>query len=227
LGNYTDNLTGVSALAHELGHAMHSHFSNISNKEHNSKYPVILAEVASLTNEILLSNYIVNNSNDKEEKLDAINNILEVFSNHFFGTLKEGSVFERRVHKLMDEGESLTDVDFNNIFGEIADDYYGPLVNDKEKIKYNWSRISHFYQSFYYYKYSIGVCAACYVAKKILQGDKAYLDKYLNYLKLGGTMMPLDALKTIDIDLNNTKVIEEGIKYFDELIEKFIETYNS
>lgn len=225
LGNFNDDLSSVSAIAHELGHAVHSYFSNKYRSVIDNKYPLILAEVASLTNEMILSNYIVNNSNDKEEKLAAISNILEVFSNNFYGTLKEGSIFERKVHKLIDEGNSLTDSDFNEIFKDIVDDYYGNDVNEKDKMKYNWARVPHFYESFYYYKYSIGVVSACYIAKRILNEDKEYLQKYLNYLKLGGSMMPLDALKTIDLDFSNTKVLEEAISYFDELIDTYINIY--
>lgn len=227
LGNYNDDLNSVSSIAHELGHAVHSYFSKENNKPQNSEYPLILAEIASLTNEMILSNYIVENSNDKEEKLSAIENILDVFAGNFFGTLKEGSIFEKKVHKLINDGNTLTDEDFNNIFLEINKDYFGPLVENVSDTKYNWARVSHFYIPFYYYKYSIGVIGACYASKKILSGDKKYLEKYLNFLKLGGTMMPTDALKTIDIDFTDTNVLEEGIKYFDELIDKFITIYNS
>lgn len=227
LGNYNDDLNSVSAITHELGHAVHSYFSKKHNKPQTAEYPIIVAEVASLTNEMLLSNYIVKTSDNKEEKLRAIENILDVFSGNFFGTLKEGSIFEKKVHALINEDQTLTDVDFNNIFLEINKDYYGPLVKGVEETKYNWSRISHFYIPFYYYKYSIGVIGACYVSKKILSNDKEFLNKYLNFLKIGGTMMPIDALKTIDIDFTDTKVIEEGINYFNELIDEFITIYNS
>lgn len=227
LANYTDDYYSVSSLAHELGHAVNSYFSNKCNNPHQAKYSLFTAEVASLANEMILSNYIVNTSNDKEEKLMALNNILSVFSDNFFGTLKDGSIFERKVHKLINDGKSLTETDFNNIFGKIKQEYYGPGVKGGELTKYGWARISHFYIPFYYYKYSIGACGACFVAKKILSGDKAYLEKYLNFLKIGGSMMPLDALKTIDLDFTDTKVIEEGINYFNELIDKFIEIYNS
>ena len=227
LANFTDDLNSVSSISHELGHAVHSYFSKENNKPQTSEYPIILAEIASLTNEMLFSNYIVENSNDKDEKLSAIENILDVFAGNFFGTLKEGSIFERKVHSLVDNGSALTDEDFNNIFFEINKDYFGPLVENVCDTKYNWARVSHFYIPFYYYKYSIGVIGACYASKKILSGDKKYLEKYLNFLKLGGTMMPIDALKTIDIDFTDINILEEGIKYFDELIDKFIDIYNS
>ena len=227
LANYTDDYTSVSSLAHELGHALHSYYSKKNNKEHLSKYSILVAEIASLTNEILLSNYVIKNSNDKDEKLNAINNILEVFSGNFFGTLSEGSIFEKEVHEKVFNGEVLTVNDFNDIFEKIKVKSYGSNVKDSNLTKYNWARIPHFYTPFYYYKYSLGIIGACYVARKILSGDKDYLEKYINFLKLGGTMMPLDELKTIDLDFTKEEKINDAIKYFDELIDEFINIYNS
>lgn len=225
--NYNDDLSSVSAIAHELGHAVHSYFSLKNNKEHLAGYKLIVAEVASLTNEIILSNYIINNSNDKNEKLNAISNILEIFASNFYGTLAEGSIFEKTVHNKVFKGENLTEEDFNNIFEDINKKYYGDDINLNEYTKYSWSRVSHFYSSFYYYKYSIGISCACYVAKRILSNDKEYLDKYLKFLSLGGSMMPLDELKTIDIDLSKEDVINEAIKYFDSLIDEYKKIYES
>ncbi len=227
LANYNDDFDSVSSLAHELGHAVHSYLSNDNNKKQYKSYPIILAEIASLTNEVLLANYIINNSNDKNEKLMVINNILNVFSNNFYGTLCEGSIFEKEVHKLINEGNVIGEEKFNEIYNEISKKYYGSNVNYDDNIKFNWCRVSHFYSPFYYYKYSIGICGACYVAKKILNGDEEFKNKYFEYLKSGGSKSPLDTLKIIDIDLTKVDFIEEGISYFNELIDKFMLIYNS
>ena len=226
-GNYTDDFMSVSSICHELGHAVNSYFSNENQPAHLSNSRIIVAEVASLTNEIILSNYIVKNSKDKNEKLMAIKNILEVFSSNFYGTLVDGSIFEKVVHDRIDNNETLTDLDFNEIFKDILKKHYGPDIILDDCVKYNWCRVPHFYTSFYYYKYSVGVSCACYCAKKILNGDKEFLNKYLKFLTLGGSMMPLDELKTIGIDLEKPEVIEEAIKYFDSLIDEFETIYNS
>lgn len=226
-GNYNDDYSSVSSIAHELGHAMHSYYSRKNNKPHNQEYSILVAEIASLTNEMLLSNYVINNTDDKELKLQAINTILDVFSSNFFGTLSTGSVFEEICHRKTFNGEALSADDFNQIYHDVMKRHNGDIVEDDEYIKYNWARIPHFYNSFYYYKYSIGACGACYVASKILSGDKEFLNKYLGFLKLGGSMSPLDELKTIGFDLSDTKVIEEGINYFSELIDEFMVIYNS
>lgn len=225
--NYNDDFYSMSSLAHELGHAMHSYYSRKNNKEHLAYYSILIAEIASLTNEILLSNYILNNTDDKNLKLQAIQNILEVFADNFYGTLCLGSVFEKIVHEKVSNGETLQEEDFNKIYQSLIKEHNGKNVKELSYTKYNWSRISHFYTPFYYYKYSIGICGACYVAKKILNGDGKFLNKYINFLKLGDSMMPLDELKTIGIDLSKPYAINEAINYFNELIDKFKELYNS
>ena len=226
-GNFTEDFNSVSGICHELGHAVNSYYSDRNQPPHLSQFRIITAEVASLTNEMILSNYIVKTSKDKNEKLSAIENILNVFSNNFFGTLSEGSIFEKVSHLKSDNNEALSDIDFNNIFDDITKKFYGKDVIRDEKIKYNWCRVPHFYTSFYYYKYSIGVSCACYCASKILNGDKEFLNKYIDFLKLGDSMMPLDEFKFIGIDLEKPEVIEEAIKYFDNLIDEFETIYNS
>ena len=227
LANYNNDFSSVSALAHELGHAIHSYYASKSQPKHLSSYPIFVAEVISLTNEMILSNYIVKTSNDKNEKLKAIENILEVFASNFYGTLSEGSIFEKEVHDRIYKGDSLTEPDFNNIFEDIITKHNGDVVKSDEYLKYNWCRIPHFYTPFYYYKYAIGVTGACFVARKIINNEQNYLEKYFNFLKLGGSKMPLDLLKELELDFTDEKVIEEGIKYFDELIDEFINIYNS
>lgn len=227
LSNYTEDYVSVSSLAHELGHAINSYYSKKNNPPHLSEYTLFTAEVASLTNEILFSNYIIKNSTNKTEKLIAIEYMLSVIAGNFYGTVSEGSVFEDIVHKRIFDGESLTESDFNEIFSKVKDRYYGNDIIVDDMVKYGWTRVSHFYNSFYYYKYSVGICGACYVARRILSGDKEYLNRYLEYLKLGGSMMPLEELKQIDLDFTDTKVIEEGINYFSELIDEFMVIYNS
>ncbi|MBP3635008.1 MAG: oligoendopeptidase F [Bacilli bacterium] len=227
LANYNDDFNSVSSVCHELGHAVHSYFSLKNNVSHQVMYKIFVAEIASLTNELLLSNYIINNSNDENEKLSAINNILDIFSGNFFDTLLVGSLFEKKVHEKVYNDEVLTEEDFNNIFEKACKNSYGNIVNTNEYSRYNWSKIPHFYSSFYYYKYSIGISCACYIAKRILDGDKEYLNKYLNFLKLGGSMMPLDELKTIDIDLSKEYVFNEAINYFDNLIDELKKVYDA
>lgn len=227
LGNYNDDFHSISSIAHELGHALHSYYSTKNNKPHLSEYSILIAEVASLTNEVLLANYVINNTDNKKLKLYALDNLIGVLSDNFFGTLSLGSIFEKEVHDRVFNGETLGEEDFNRIYENITNEHNGELVNSSEYSKYNWCRISHFYSPFYYYKYSIGTIGACYVSSKILSGDKEFLNKYIDFLKLGGSMMPLDELKTIGLDLNDPKIVNGAIEYINKLIDEFKDIYNS
>lgn len=227
LGNYNDDFNSISSIAHELGHALHGYYSKKNNKPHLSEYSILIAEVASLTNEVLLANYVINNADDKKLKLYALDNLISVLSDNFFGTLSLGSIFEKEVHDKVFNGETLGEEDFNRIYENITNEHNGELVNPSKYSKYNWCRISHFYSPFYYYKYSIGTIGACYVSSKILSGDKEFLNKYIDFLKLGGSMMPLDELKTIGLDLNDPKIVNGAIEYINKLIDEFKDIYNS
>lgn len=227
LGNYNDDFHSISSIAHELGHALHSYYSTKNNKPHLSEFSILIAEVASLTNEVLLANYVINNTDNKKLKLYALDNLIGVLSDNFFGTLSLGSIFEKEVHDRVFNGETLGEEDFNRIYENITNEHNGELVNPSEYSKYNWCRISHFYSPFYYYKYSIGTIGACYVSSKILSGDKEFLNKYIDFLKLGGSMMPLDELKTIGLDLNDPKIVNGAIEYINKLIDEFKDIYNS
>ncbi|MBE6153104.1 MAG: oligoendopeptidase F [Firmicutes bacterium] len=224
--NYKNNFDSVSALAHELGHAVHSYLADRNNPYHYADYKIIIAEVASLTNEILLSQYMIENSDSKDEKLSILNNLINLYSANFFGSLK-GAEFERIVHEKSDNNEPLTKDILNNIYNELMNKYSSGIVKEHKLQKYGWSRINHFYSSFYYYKYAFGICCATFVANKILTGDKDILDKYINFLKLGDSIYPIDALKVLGIDMNDKKILEETIKFFDSKVLEFENIYNS
>jgi len=220
--NYNYRLDDVSALAHELGHAMHTYFSDKNNNYVNADYELFVAEVASLTNEILLSNYILNNSNSNEEKAASIYNLLDVIQNNLFSAGLEGE-FENILHNKVNNGEVLSTDDLSNTIYELKNRYYGNVVELTEESKYSWIRRSHYYRPFYLYMYAVGVSSACYAAKKIINNDKEFLDKYLNFLKSGGKKYPIDLLKDAGIDVMNEEVFNSAIDYFNELIDEFIE----
>lgn len=229
LANYNDDFNGISSLAHELGHSVHSYYSHKNNEPHLEDYSIFVAEVASITNEILLANYIINNSNDKNLKLLAISNMIDVISDNFFGTVANGSIFEKEAHNLADNNMDIDIEILSDIKKDIMKDYYGDIVNNTEEVSNvnGWSMVPHFYSSFYYYKYAIGVSGACYVARKILSGDAEFKKRYINFLKMGGSKSPTDELKSIDIDFKNDEILSSCISYLDSLIDKFYEIKNS
>lgn len=218
--NYNFKLDDVSALAHELGHAVHTYFSDNYNNYINSNYELFVAEVASLTNEVLLSNYILRNSNSKEEKAASIYNLLDIIQNNLFDAALEGE-FENILHSKVNNGETLSTEDLNNTIYNLRKKYYGDTVELLDETKYGWIRRTHYFRPFYLYQYAVGVSCACFAANKILSGDKEFLQKYLNFLKSGGTKFPIELLKDAGIDVTSEEVFETAINYFDELINEF------
>ena len=220
--NYNYKLDDVSALAHELGHAVHTYLSDENNNYVNSDYELFVAEVASLTNEVLLSNYILNNSTSKEEKAASIYNLLDIIQNNLFDAALEGE-FENILHARVNNGETLSTNDLCETIYNLRKKYYGDTVELLNQNKYGWIRRTHYFRPFYLYEYAVGVSCACFAAKKIISGDKEFLNKYLNFLKSGGSKYPVDLLKEAGIDVTTEKVFETAIEYFDELIDKFDE----
>lgn len=218
--NYNYKLDDVSALAHELGHAVHTYFSETNNTYVNSGYELFVAEVASLTNEILLSNYILNNSNSKEEKAASIYNLLDIIQNNLFDAALEGE-FENILHTRVNNGETLSTDDLNNTIYNLREKYYGNTVELLDESKYGWIRRSHYYRPFYLYQYAVGVSSACYAAKKIMSGDQEFLNDYIKFLKAGGTKYPVDLLTDAGINVIGEEVFNSAIDYFDELIDEF------
>lgn len=220
--NYNYKLDDVSALAHELGHAVHTYLSDKNNTYVNSDYELFVAEVASLTNEVLLSNYILNNSTSNKEKAASIYNLLDVIQNNLFDAALEGE-FENILHARVNKGETLSTEDLCETIYNLRKKYYGDTVELLNQNRYGWIRRTHYFRPFYLYQYAVGVSCACFAGKKIISGDKEFLNKYLNFLKSGGSKYPVDLLKDAGIDVTGEEVFETAIRYFDELIDKFDE----
>ncbi len=218
--NYNYRLDDVSALAHELGHAVHTYLSDKYNNYINSDYELFVAEVASLTNEVILSNYIIENSNSKEEKAASIYNLLDVIQNNLFDAALEGE-FENILHARVNNGDTLSTEDLNNTIFELRKKYYGDTVELLDETKYSWIRRDHYFRPFYLYQYAVGVSCACYAGKKIISGDKNFLNKYLNFLKSGGKDYPINLLKNAGIDVTGEEVFDVAIDYFNDLIDEF------
>ena len=218
--NYEGRLHDVSTLAHELGHSMHTYYSNKNNPYQYHGYKIFVAEVASTVNELLLANYILKNTNDKEEKKSILNNLLELYK----GTLYRQTMFakfEKEIYEAVEQGEILTSDYLCDKYYEINKKYFGKAVVLDENIKYEWSRIPHFYYFFYVYKYATSICASTYIANEILNGNNEVKEKYLKFLTLGGSMYPIDELKVVGIDMSDKKVIESAINYFEKIVDEF------
>ena len=224
--NYTDTLSDVSTLAHEAGHSMHSYFSAKANTPQESHYTIFVAEVASTVNELVLFRKLLRESDNREEKLYILNQIMETYK----GTLYRQTMFaefEKEMHALVEAGETLTKDLLCKRYYELVCRYFGKDVVCDKQIACEWMRIPHFYYNFYVYKYATCISAASSIVKKIEEQGDAYVEKYLNFLKCGGSRSPLESLLVADIDLTKPEVIEDAIADFAATVEQFRALYEA
>lgn len=222
--NFEGKLNDVSTIAHEMGHSIHTVYSNKFNDRQYSSYTIFVAEIASTVNELLLSDYLLKTSTDDREKLNIINNLLDTYK----GTVYRQTMFaefEKEVYNRKENGKSLTVEDFCSYYYELNKKYFGDDIVVDEEIKYEWERIPHFYTPFYVYKYATSISAATIIAKKILSKDIEFRDKYLEFLKMGSREFPLEELKTLGIDMTKSEVVDGTLDYFKDLTQKFREIY--
>lgn len=213
--NYINSSRDVSTIAHELGHSMHSYYSSKNQNIINANYTIMVAEVASTVNEIILANYLINKEEDKMKKAALINEQLDMIR----ATLIRQTMFaefEEIVHSKVEAGESLSSDNLNDIYYDIVKKYFGDITNVNEEIKYEWARIPHFYSCFYVYKYATGITSAIVIASKILAGEEGYVERYKNMLSKGGSIDSLSLLRLVDVDLEKEETYEEAFRYFEK-----------
>ena len=217
--NYVDNYDSVSTMAHELGHSMHSFYSNHNQTYINHGYPIFLAEIASTTNEILLNDYLYRNALTKEEKIYHLCDLLEKIRTTIYRQTMFAE-FELIMHDKENNGIALTEEEFSSTYYELNKLYYGDNVVSDDLIRYEWARIPHFYTSFYVYKYATGLSCAIKIASDILSGKENALNNYLDFLSSGGSDYPLNILKKTGIDMTKPDTINDALKIFKEKVEE-------
>lgn len=225
LTNFQNEYDDISTLIHELGHSMHSYYSRINNKYIYSDYSIVVAEVASTVNELLLAKHILKTSNDTEEKLYILDRLMSLFK----GTIYRQTMyeeFEKFLYEKAENEESLTADVLCDKFYELNKKYFGKDVVLDEEIKYEWGRMPHLYYNFYMYKYATGLSAACYIVNSILEGKENAVENYIKFLKTGSTMAPNEELKITGVDLTKSEVCDNAIKMFSEIVDEFEKTYN-
>ena len=224
--NYINSSRDVSTIAHELGHSMHSYYASKNQNIINANYTIMVAEVASTVNEILLADYLINKETDNKKKMALINEQLDMIR----ATLIRQAMFaefEKEVHGRIECGESLTSENINQIYLEIVKKYFGEYCIINEEIKYEWARIPHFYSCFYVYKYATGITSAIVIASKILSGENGYVEKYINMLSQGGAKDSLSLLRMVDVDLEKEDTYEIAFEYFKNKLEELKKMINS
>ena len=214
--NYQGKYNDVSTLAHEMGHAMHRFYSNLNQDYFYSDNAIFVAEIASTVNEMLLNFYMLKNGNN-EEKKNIINEMLDDIKNTIFRQTMFAE-FELDVHNRAFNGETLNAEKLNEIYYNLVKKYHGNIHVDEE-IKYEWSRIPHFYTPFYVYQYATGLSIALMIATKISNGDKDMLDKYLTFLKSGSNDYPTNLVEKMGINIKDA--VNTALSTFDNLIEEY------
>lgn len=215
--NHKDNLNSMFTLTHEMGHALHSYFSDHAQKYRDAQYTIFLAEVASTTNEALLMDYMLKKSTDPKEKLY----LLTYYADQFRTTVFRQTMFaefEKIIHERAEQGESLTPQLLSEIYYELNKKYHGDDMVVDQDIEMEWARIPHFYNSFYVYKYATGFSAATSFSKQILEEGQPAVDRYLGFLQSGGSDYSINILKKAGVDMSSPEPIREAMAVFEEVI---------
>ena len=219
--NHKDNLNSVFTLAHEMGHAIHTYYSNKTQPITYSGYLIFVAEVASTCNEALLMQYLMKNAADEKERRYLINHQLEEFRTTLFRQTMFAE-FEQIVHKKIADGEALTQEALNKIYHDLNVLYYGPDVVVDEEIDHEWMRIPHFYTSFYVYQYATGYSAATAFSKLILEGGQPAVDRYVTSFLCGGCSKdPIELLKNAGVDMSTPEPVDAALQVFEEYLAMF------
>lgn len=214
--NYTDTLDDVFTVAHELGHSMHSYYSDTTQDYLNHDYRIFVAEVASTVNEVLLTKYLLKTETDKARRAYILNHFVEGFRTTVFRQTLFAE-FERKAHELYQAGTPLTAQVLNKVYKELCELYYaGADVPDE--IQYEWSYIPHFYTAFYVYQYATGFSSAVSIATHLAEtGDNA---GYLKFLSMGGSDYAMNELKVGGVDLTTPEPVESAMKVFADSVDE-------
>lgn len=220
--NYQGKLDDVFTLAHEMGHALHSWYSNANQPYVYSGYLIFVAEVASTCNESLLMQYLLKESKDKKEKAYLLNHFIDQFK----GTLFRQTMFaefEKITHEMYAKGESLTAERLCAVYMDLNRKYFGEEMVSDPQIALEWARIPHFYTEFYVYQYATGFSCAIALSKRILEMGEAGVADYMKFLKGGCSQDPIELLKLAGVDISTPKPVEDALQLFEELVSELEE----
>jgi len=220
--NYNNQYNDLSTLAHELGHTMHSYFSNKTQPYPLSRYETFVAEVASTFNEVLLFNYIISTVKDDDVKLSILMSWLDNFKGTLFRQTQFAE-FELKIHELAEQGKPLTGETFCKVYKEITDRYYGNdqgICKVDDYISMEWAFIPHFYRNFYVYQYSTSFTASISLAEKVMSGDPNALKNYMKFLSSGGSDFPIEILKKAGVDMTTSDPFEKTTASMNKVMDE-------
>lgn len=219
LMNWQDSLNQLYTLVHELGHSVHSYLTRKSQPYVYGDYSIFLAEIASTTNENILTDYLLKTQTDPKVRIYILNHYLDGFKGTIFRQTQFAE-FEHYIHQKALEGVPLTQDFMTSYYAELNAKYYGPSVEKDPEIGIEWTRIPHFYYNYYVYQYATGFSAATALAKRIVEGEEGALEKYLSYLKAGNSDYPIEVMKKAGVDMTQSAYIEDAMKVFEERLNE-------
>lgn len=218
--NYQKTTHDVFTIAHEMGHSIHSYFSNRAQCYEKADYTIFVAEVASTVNEVLLIRYLLSVEKDKKLKKYLLSYLLEMIRTTLFRQTQFAE-FEFLAHQMVEKGQPLTKENLSKTYLSLNKKYYGKAVESRGEIKYEWARIPHFYRAFYVYKYATGIISALAIADRILTQGQSAVEDYFKFLSSGGSDSPVELLKIAGIDLTDKKPFEQAFKVFKDTLTEF------
>lgn len=211
--NWHDTLDQLFTLVHEMGHSVHSYFTRNNQPFVYGDYSIFLAEIASTTNENILTEYLLETEKDPLVRAYVLNHYLDGFKGTIFRQTQFAE-FEHFIHEEDAAGVPLTAEYLSENYGKLNAKYYGEAVTYDDEIKLEWSRIPHFYYNYYVFQYATGFSAASALSKKILAEEPQALENYLNYLKAGSSDYPIEVMKKAGVDMTKPDYLEEAMKVF-------------
>ena len=222
--NYQQTSPDIFTIAHELGHAMHSHYSQENQPFSKSDYVIFVAEIASTVNEVLMLKYLISKTKDVEMKKYLLSYYLDMFRTTLFRQTMFAE-FELEAHKLAEADAPITANALSEIYYNLNKKYYGKAVTHNDLIRYEWARIPHFYTSFYVYQYATGITAAISIANNILKNGEKAFKGYKQFLSAGGSMPPIEILKLAGVDLTTEEPFKVAMKEFKDTLNELIKIY--
>lgn len=219
LMNYDNTLNSALTLAHEMGHALNSKYSDETQPYSMADYPIFTAEVASTVNEMLVMDYLIKNAENDEEKLYLLNQQIDNIRGTVFVQVMF-SEFEKTTHEMVEAGEPISPDVLNDLWMDLLVKYFGSDYTTLEYQKYGWSRIPHFYMNFYVYKYATSMSAGYSIVNRIMAGEENAVEDYLTFLGAGGSADPISVLKATGVDMNSSEPVDSILEYFGELVNE-------
>lgn len=218
--NWQDNLDNLFTLVHETGHSMHSSYTRETQPYVYGDYSIFLAEIASTTNENILTEKLLEEVEDDATRFAILNNFLDGFRGTVFRQTQFAE-FEHAIHQADQNGEVLTSDFLNKLYADLNQEYYGLSKEDNPEIQYEWARIPHFYYNYYVYQYSTGFAAASALAEKIVHGSQEDRDRYIDYLKAGKSDYPLNVMRKAGVDMEKEDYLNDAFAVFERRLNEF------